>query len=140
MASDPSGKTSNKKLKPSTKKTPALAQLQASTNITTGGGSFTSTAAAGTADLEKKLNDLAKVVDKHHGEQHSIMVGVLIASVLIVATVAVEVIIFNADFKNSLDAVQQQQFDDYKTLQTNIQNEQGSLNQEILNLKIAQSQ
>jgi len=68
------------------------------------------------------------------------MVGVLIASVLIVATVAVEVIIFNADFKNSLDAVQQQQFDDYKTLQTNIQNEQGSLNQEILNLKIAQSQ
>lgn len=100
---------------------------------------FTSTSAAGVGDLQTRLDDLETLVEKHHEGQNNIIYGVLVASVLIVVAVAVEVVIFNGDFRSSLDSFKQQQTTENQTLQTNIQNEQGSINQELLNLKLNQS-
>jgi len=102
-------------------------------------GIIITTAEAGADDLEDKVNALTarldKEVDKRHSEQRNIFIGVLLAVVLIVASVAVEVIIFNASFSDNLDKYNQQEDQDYRSLRDAIDNNQQSTTQQLLQLK-----
>jgi len=91
--------------------------------------------------VQKEVEKLSKRIDKesekHRSEQRFIFGGVLLVIVALVASVVVEVLIFNAEFRDSLNTFEQQQTAENQTLQTNIQNEQASVNQELLNLKLS---
>ncbi|QQG50989.1 MAG: hypothetical protein HZB75_00560 [Candidatus Saccharibacteria bacterium] len=83
-------------------------------------------------NLEKQIKALEKTTDKHHGEQRNIIIGAVFATVLIVASVAAEVIMFNATFNQNLDSAQKQQREDYKSLQEEINRTKDALHQEII--------
>jgi len=81
---------------------------------------FIPTAEASAADLENRMEGLEKRLDAHKDEQRTIIVGVLIAAVLIVVTVAVEVIISNSAYNGSLDSLRTQENQDYHQVQNEI--------------------
>jgi hypothetical protein len=68
------------------------------------------------ADLNIRMNKLEGGIEKMRSEHNSIIMGAIFAVVLIVATVAIQIMVANA----STTDVQRQQFDDYKRLQEQI--------------------
>ena len=84
------------------------------------------------------MDTAEKTADKHHNEQRGIIFGAIIACVLIVVTVAAEVVMFNGDFNDGLSDTQKQQREDYKSLQEEINRTRDSLNQELLQVKTSQ--
>src|SRR5262249_33231397 len=100
------------------------------------------TAEAGAEDLQESYKQLSArldhLVEKQHGEQRSIFIGVLLALVLIVVSVAAEVVIFNAAFRDSLDQYTNQERQDYKSLRDSIDQNQNNVTQQLLNIKLNQ--
>lgn len=87
-------------------------------------------------DLQIEVRELKKLTEKYHSEQKNIIVGTVIATgvavLLIVVSVVVEVIIFNSSYKDSLDEVQKQHFDDYKALQDSVNDTRNDLNKQLI--------
>lgn len=88
--------------------------------------------------LEGKVANLEKTINKHHNEQRNVIIGAIFACLLIVVTVAAEVVMFNGDFRNSLDQTQDNQRDDYKSLQEEINRTRDSLNESLIQVKTNQ--
>ena len=102
------------------------------------------TAEAGAEDLEAKVKQLSdkidKWIEKQHSEQRNIFIGVLFAVVLITASVAAEVIMFNAHYNDNLSDIQKQEQQDYRSLRDAIDQNRDTTNQQLFNLKLNANQ
>lgn len=92
---------------------------------------------------EKRIDSLEGELEKHKGEQKTVIIGAVVATavaiILVLGTITVEVIIFNTKYNDGLTELQKQNAQDSKDAQDSANRFRDTITQDIVNLKLQTS-